>query len=374
MTEATEKLATTELASNSKAAAAHQKDIPSLDGIRAVAVMIVFIAHAGLGKIVPGGFGVTIFFFLSGYLITTLFVREQEKYGSVSLKAFFLRRLTRLSPPLFVTLLFAYGLMAFGLIGGQFHLGNLLSQTFYFSNYFMLYGGAVKLMPEGTEILWSLAVEEHFYLFYPFVFVGLVKLKSAEARIGVLLGAVLAVLLWRYFLHYGLNAGASHPYYSTDTRIDSILYGCLLAALAWGGYADRLLPQKAMGAGAVTLGCLALLLVTFLYRDPAFRNTLRYSIQGIALLPLFYYAVKFPTALHHRILNTGVMMRIGVYSYTMYLCHFVILKLLDKLAFFNGNFLAKFIVGLVISIIYSAVMYRFVEEPMGRLRRRLRGH
>ena len=193
-------------------------------------------------------------------------------------------------------------------------------------------------------------------------------------RIALLIGNVFLVLLWRCYLHYGLNASADHLYYATDARIDSILYGCLLAALFWGGYADKIMPQKTVGAGLVTAACLAMLLVTFLYRDPAFRNTLRYSIQGIALLPLFYYAVIFPSALHHRILNTGVMMRIGVYSYTMYLCHFVILKILDQYALFNGNFVAKFIVGLVITVIYSAVIYRFVEEPMGRLRRRLRGH
>src|SRR5437016_5429614 len=78
--------------------------IPSLDGIRAVAFLFVFVAHAGLGNVVPGGFGVTIFFFLSGYLITTLMRREAERSGTVSLRIFYARRFLRIFPPFYLVL------------------------------------------------------------------------------------------------------------------------------------------------------------------------------------------------------------------------------------------------------------------------------
>src|SRR5690606_21527322 len=87
--------------------------IASLDGIRGIAALIVFVAHAGLGHIVPGGFGVTIFFFLSGYLITTLLCVEFEKTGSISLKHFYLRRVYRIFPPLYPVLGLALLLAAF---------------------------------------------------------------------------------------------------------------------------------------------------------------------------------------------------------------------------------------------------------------------
>ncbi|MBX9895794.1 MAG: acyltransferase [Nitrosomonas sp.] len=78
--------------------------IPSLDGMRAVAAMLVFVSHAGWPHLIPGGFGVTIFFFLSGYLITTLLRREYESTGSISFKNFFLRRAYRIFPPLYIVL------------------------------------------------------------------------------------------------------------------------------------------------------------------------------------------------------------------------------------------------------------------------------
>src|SRR5690242_11117871 len=88
--------------------------IPSLDGIRALAVMIVFVAHAGLGSWVPGGFGVTVFFFLSGYLITTLLRMEYDRSGTISLKDFYLRRVLRIFPNMYTVLFVASALTMLG--------------------------------------------------------------------------------------------------------------------------------------------------------------------------------------------------------------------------------------------------------------------
>src|SRR5215813_15558710 len=82
--------------------------IPSLDGLRAISISIVLVSHAGYGSVVPGGLGVTIFFFLSGYLITTLLVDERERSGRIDIGKFYLRRVFRLFPPLVVTLIIAY--------------------------------------------------------------------------------------------------------------------------------------------------------------------------------------------------------------------------------------------------------------------------
>jgi len=117
--------------------------INNLDGIRALAVLIVLVAHAGFGHIVPGGFGVTVFFFLSGFLITTLLIAEYEKHQTISLKKFFLRRFFRLFPPLFISLILAYGLVAVGLLGGEISAGGVFYQLFYLANYHRYLAGAV---------------------------------------------------------------------------------------------------------------------------------------------------------------------------------------------------------------------------------------
>ena len=151
--------------------------IPSLDGIRALAVGLVFAAHAGAGNISPGPLGVTIFFFLSGYLITTLLRMEFEKTGSISLRNFYLRRAFRILPPLYLVLAAAYGLTLLGLLGAQkLRLGACLSQVFFFRDYQILssgWDGSQTGRPLGTGSLWSLAVEEHFYILFPLCYLVL---------------------------------------------------------------------------------------------------------------------------------------------------------------------------------------------------------
>src|ERR1051326_8050510 len=113
---------------SSTARASNSLQIPSLDGIRALAVLLVFAAHAGLNERVPGNFGVTVFFFLSGYLITTLLRLEWERTGGISLKAFYLRRVLRILPPMYLVLAAASLLTVAGLLEGSVQLDTLLAQ------------------------------------------------------------------------------------------------------------------------------------------------------------------------------------------------------------------------------------------------------
>jgi peptidoglycan/LPS O-acetylase OafA/YrhL len=110
--------------------ARHPESIPSLDGIRALSVLIVVLAHSGF-EIVPGGLGVTIFFFLSGYLITTLMLAEYERSGRLSIPKFYARRFFRLMPPLIITLAIAYSLTFSGLLPGGITAAGLAAQLLY---------------------------------------------------------------------------------------------------------------------------------------------------------------------------------------------------------------------------------------------------
>ena len=344
--------------------------IPSLDGLRAISILIVFVAHVGFSKIVPGGFGVTVFFFLSGYLITTLLTREWDSFGAIAQQEFYLRRVLRLGPPIAITLIFALGLSAFGLAKGHTDPMTLLSQIFFFYNYYDLYAPDADTV-EGMGILWSLAVEEHFYLIWPTLFILLANKKIGTRT---LLSLLVGILVWRMVRYYGFGATEWTIYVSTDTRFDSLLYGCLLALLSWSGQADGLFPAKLAARAAWIGGALVVLVLCLLIRDDAFRSTLRYSLQGLALMPIFHYAVTQPDDLIFRPLNWKFMRKIGQWSYTIYLGHFVIINALIYNGIGSSKSPVLIVLSAVLSAAYAAAVYRWAEKPLHPLRRRLTGH
>jgi len=207
-----------------------QETIPSLNGIRAISVLIVALSHSGFGTVVPGGLGVTIFFFLSGYLITTLMIAELDQTGNLGILSFYARRVFRLMPPLLITLAIAYCLVASGILPGAISFKGVGTQLLYFANYYLVFfDQGNTTIPAGTGVLWSLAVEEHYYFLYPLIILALFKTGVNLKTVGILLASVcFVILLWRIKLvHDGSLEGRTS--YASDTRIDSIIYGALLA-------------------------------------------------------------------------------------------------------------------------------------------------
>src|SRR5579859_1735740 len=211
------------------------KYLPSLDGIRACAFALVFVAHSGLEHAVPGGLGVTIFFFLSGYLITTLLRVEWLNTGNISLRGFYTRRAIRILPPLYLVMAIGWLLDWFQIPTHEATNYGLFSILFYFYNYAVLaHPGAANIIPEGLNVVWSLMIEEHFYLVFPFVFL-LVRKRNLSRTffVTLLTSGCVAALAWRYVLvyhfHTSLDSVFSWTYAATDARFDSILWGCILA-------------------------------------------------------------------------------------------------------------------------------------------------
>ena len=351
-------------------------EIPSLNGLRAVSISIVLVSHAGYGNVVPGGLGVTIFFFLSGYLITTLLMDERERSGRIDIGKFYLRRAFRLFPPLLVTLVIAYSLVILGLLDGGISWAGVLAQLLYFANYYGLFFDPGNTTAAGTGILWSLAVEEHFYMIYPAVLVGLFALGLSGRRIvAVLAIACLAVLAWRMHLAGLPNFATERTYYSTDTRVDSIVFGCLLALAAnpraaTSETSNPFLQQKS----AILLAAAAIgLVMTIVWRDPYFRETFRYSLQGIALMPVFYFAIKGAAYFPFTLLNHPWIARIGVYSYAIYLIHHIVINVIEK----DAPQLAAakpllVLVTFLIATLYAAILDTFVDGYFRRLRKKFR--
>ena len=344
--------------------------IPSLDGIRAISFLIVFVAHAGWSEAIPGGFGVTVFFFLSGYLITTLLRMEHDRTGRVSLRDFYLRRVLRILPPFYTVLAFAISLSLLGVLGGTLQLRPVLAQVVHVTNYWNVLHGADG-QPDGTAVYWSLAVEEHFYLLFPCLFILLQRALPSRFRpqATILLGLCAAVAAWRCVLVFQFHAPMDRTYLATDTRVDSILFGC---ALALGGnpVLDQARVPAAVTRRALLPAAALLLTFTFVYRAPWFRETIRYTLQGIALWPIFVAAVREPRLGPFRVLNLPAVRHLGALSYSLYLVHFVILNAIPVAPF--GRLLHG-LFGLAAAIAVSEMIHRAIEKPCARLRRRL-GH
>lgn len=342
--------------------------IPSLDGIRGLAALTVFVSHAGLPDLVPGGFGVTVFFFLSGYLITTLLRIEYAQTGSISFKRFYLRRIYRILPPMYIVLIAAMLLALTGLLHHQMALPGVLAQFAHLTNYYFIFNDPRDFVP-STSVMWSLAVEEHFYLLFPLALALLLR-RFDLPRIGAALALIcVAVLAWRCWLVLGLGWGHRYTYYATDTRLDSILYGCIM-----GVWLNPVLDRARIRFGrrtalALLIAGTALLLSSFLYRSSTFRETARYSVQGIALFPLFFCAVRYHEWPIFRWLETKPMRALGLISYTFYLVHLPCLALLGAHTQFNEP--TRAVLGFIATITVSGAMYYFVERHLGALRRRL---
>jgi len=348
---------------------APQGAIASLDGIRALAVSLVFFAHGGLEDVVPGGLGVTIFFVLSGFLITTLMRREYRSGGTLNLRAFYLRRVLRLMPPLLVVVAAAALLAALGLIGGAFSGRGLLAVLFYFGNYHVI-AADFHGVPEGIGVVWSLAVEEHYYLLFPPLAIVLLRLGRPRAAAAILVALCLAILGWRTWL--ALHGATEHYLtMATDTRADAILAGCALAF--WRNPAlEAPPPGSAARDGALAAACLLLLLGTLAWRDELFRVTARYTLQSLAIAPLIWLAVARAPRAPWRWLGARPLVYVGTVSYTIYLSHQVILYGVVRHAPALGG-LATLALTALLTLAVAEAMRRWVEAPCARRGRQLHG-
>jgi peptidoglycan/LPS O-acetylase OafA/YrhL len=343
--------------------------IPSLDGLRAVSFFIVFLSHSGIfgvGKI-PGGFGVTVFFFLSGYLITTLLRVEMERNHRVSFSHFYLRRALRILPPFYILLGSATALTWFGVLGGELHRPAVMAQILQYSNFWFA-THRWEGVAAGTGVLWSLAVEEHFYLAFPAIFVLLHRFGIRERKMAVAFWTICAlVLAWRCVLVLALHSPTDRTFIMTDTRLDSMLFGCALAVWRNPALDDAGVPPSPVWMRVWLPLSLLCLLATFAVRAESFRETVRYSLQGAALYPIFVTAIRRPDWGLYRVLNLRIVRHLGVLSYSLYLGHLVILEIAWRHV---TSALVQTAVALACVLVFAEAMYHFVEKPCASLRRR----
>lgn len=355
--------------------------IPALDGLRACAVLIVLAAHFGFFRWVPGGFGVTLFFFISGMLITRLLLAEQAARGRIDVGRFYARRMLRLYPALLVAVV--AGALAILAASGSVPWGKIAAALFYVINYYGIYIGWSQGFSgfDPMAVLWSLAIEEQYYIVFPLVALALAG--QPRRFLGWVAAGVLAVLAWRILLVTG-GADSDRIYMGTDTRIDSILYGCLLTLLLAQTPANAERWLRRLARPLVVVAAVAVLLASFVVRDALFRDTLRYTVQGLALMPIVA-ALCFTDRLRTgvRLLESAPMRHIGRLSYSLYLLHPIAIALAEwtwgpgsqgPQVLHGAPFLGFLATAVLLSVVLAELSYRCVEMPFVQWRRRFGSH
>lgn len=323
------------------------KHLPALDGLRAFAILTVVLSHV-VTPLIPGGFGVTVFFFISGFIITRMMLAQN--FGRDNFRSFYIRRFFRLAPALFVFI--AISGVAMHALGQPIPARDYLAPLFYYANYHRF--ANVNGVNSPLGITWSLAVEEHFYFVFPILIV-----LARKSLVNWLIAVIIAALVWRCILVFGLNAPVSRTYFSTDTRIDSIAWGCLLSVLIHQRLA---LLDKLSGHAGLAVS-FAVILATFAIRGDPFRETIRYSLQGFALVPVFcalFWKEESDNFLRSA-LESRAALFIGNISYSLYLYHFLALSI-GEILFPKSIELKVF--AIVVGFTAAAASYYLIENPI----------
>ncbi len=347
--------------------------ITGLDGIRAIAVIMVLAYHLKLALFKSGFLGVTVFFVLSGYLITGILISEVEEEGTIDLKNFWLRRIRRLVPAVMsmaVVIIFVSAVV--NRIIFTKGCKDFLASVLGFNNWWQIFNKVSYFeaagVPSPFTHCWSLAIETQFYLIYPLILLGIYKLVKSRgegrAKRGLLFaGVTLLLALISVILMIVLfdpQQDASRVYYGTDTRAFSLLFGAILAIL----WEYQMVPRRLSASVNMVLGSVsfAVLLVmtiaingssNFWYRGGQFVGTI--------LTVLVIYTVSGRKTWLSRFLSNPVLKWIGDRSYSIYLWHYPIILLISK-----GIKASWWItlIEIVLSVVLAELSYRFIETPI----------
>jgi peptidoglycan/LPS O-acetylase OafA/YrhL len=344
--------------------------LPGIDALRALAVIAVFFYHAHVGWM-PGGFlGVDVFFVISGYLITSLLLREFRRGGAVHLGRFWLRRAQRLLPAVGVLIAVTMVVAAFVEPDRIDALrGDALASLFYFANWHFVFGDVSYFeqfqRPSLFTHLWSLSVEEQFYLFWPLVFAAGIKLFGrGRLLIGVLAGALGSVVL--AWILFDPGADASRVYYGTDTHAVGLLLGVALA-LVWSPIElRRRRTGPLVGPILDVVGVLALayIVLSFVHVHDYDLALWHGGYLWLALITALLIAIlAHPAARLGSLLGQAPVLWLGLRSYSFYLWHWPVLALTRPGIDVDLPKGVLIPLQLIAVLALADLSYRFVELP-----------
>ena len=321
---------------------------PWLDGVRAVAVLLVVWSHSGLpAPSDAGAVGVSVFFALSGYLITGLLLDEHARTGALSLRGFLLRRAARLLPALL--LLVAVCDLLYVLAGRPEVLVGSLLVLLHVANYAAVASG--DYLP-GYDHTWSLAVEAHFYLLWPPVLLFGLRRRGPAVLVRWTLLACAGALAWRLVLTHVLHGPWLLTYHGTIERADALLVGCAAALAVRAGWRPPALLAWC-GAG----GLVAVLAVD----DRAVEATLTPTVTGLATVALLVGLDRAPGRLRS-LLSVRPLVGVGLVSYGVYLWHLPLILLAYRWSPLGAS--ATVLLAVTATAATAAASYHWVERPL----------
>jgi peptidoglycan/LPS O-acetylase OafA/YrhL len=333
---------------------------PAVDGLRVVAVGAVLLFHLDRSSL-PGGFvGVDIFFVISGFLISAVLLNDID-LGKFSLLRFYQRRIARIAPAFLVVLAVTL-LVAWKTYSAQDFASTSASAVYTAASLanikYMLMGSYFRISPDSQPLLhyWSLAVEEQFYLIFPFVLLGIVRWIRRP------LAVMTAALLFSLALCCVITViNHAYAFYLLPTRAWELLAGVCLTLIRWRG----IKVAQAWVSRCNWTGVTFLVLSLFVIREgphfPGFAAIL--PVLGTALLLV---TLDWPSSSVHRFLASPLMVHIGKRSYSLYLWHWPIYCFVDY-RWFVEPYWFRFLVKVVTTLALSWVTYEYIERPARRL-------
>ncbi|SFR40311.1 Peptidoglycan/LPS O-acetylase OafA/YrhL, contains acyltransferase and SGNH-hydrolase domains [Marinobacter gudaonensis] len=337
-----------------------QRQLPGLDGFRMVAVASVVFYHAGIEVFFSARHGVAGFFVLSGFLITWLLIKEHALTGRVSLRDFYLRRSLRIFPAYYV---FVFVTLSWDFMRGDPHAKEVLWPSL---TYLMNYYNAIEGHPSSSVAhLWSLAIEEQFYLLWPILFIVLLRAGRAWAIKCLVVLAVL-VMIWRSVVVSVLDWGNSWAYNAFDTRFDNLAIGCLMAFLLERERVQRV-AETVSSQPWMPLVTLAFLGLSRSVANYHYEYGPAFTIDAILLAVLLVQLILLSQGKVFGWLNHRVVVYLGLLSYPIYLWHVRGLEAGLKLNMLPEAL--QVVAGVAIGLMMAAASYHLLETPFLRLKR-----
>ena len=354
--------------------------LPSIDSLRALAVLAVIIYHIDVNYL-PGGFlGVDLFFVLSGYLISSLIIKEYKKTGTLNLYNFYMRRARRLLPAVYfmITVCLLFMVLFNGVLLRKSHLDAVFGYI-YSSNWWYIFHKLDYFDSFGAQSpfkhLWSLAIEEQFYMFFPLIFLIFNRRKKEEGQssslnknfIYIVLGLIL-ISLGTHILLFDIN-NINRIYFGTDTRAFSLLVG-VVGALVYP--MDKLSsPTNAKESvlySVVSLTSISTLIAIMFYASEY--NTWLYR-GGFLLVAVLGLIIIISSGKQHTFISKALSFRpivfIGKISYSLYLWHFPIIVLTTPVSEIGNPNLFYVTLRIILTVIAATLSYLFVETPIRKL-------
>lgn len=335
--------------------------IPCLDGLRAISILLVIVGHAYQGiyhfdPVEPwwtilgnGNLGVEIFFVISGFLITSLLLREKEKYGDISLRNFYIRRLFRIFPPFY----FYIGVIILVAMVTSLELqsGDVFSAMAFVWNY------SPVAHSWTLAHTWSLSVEEQFYLFWPATMVFILVKGNRQTAAGFALALIISAPVLRVLTHL-----THHPFmaerinFMLHTRVDALMFGCLTALLSGTPLLESVYRKVERSIWIFPIFIFGVSPFLTRHWGGAYLYIVGFTLEGAMIALTMLWLIRNSESVAGRILNSRPIVHVGIISYSLYLWQQLLLN--GK----NESFFGKFPYNLAFMLLAAEFSYYVIER------------